>query len=149
MLRTSTNAHKPSICSLTQESQVGGMFSQPPTVSFWTGTPSNGQGARHWHIFIKEVAAAVRALQICSQKNSNLVFTVFMDNIAAEHAVGRGFSSNTLATSLMKGANLEQHRYYTRRIDTKWSPSDGPSRGFAVDATFTARVCADLDRLVL
>ena len=107
------------------------------------------QGAKQWHIFIKEVAAAVWSLQICSQKNSNLVFTVFMDNVAAEHAVGRGFSSNSLATSLMKGANLDKCRYYTRRIDTKWNPSDGPSRGFAVDADFTARVCADLDRLVL
>jgi hypothetical protein len=104
-------------------------------------------GATEWHIFIKEVAAAVWSMALCNRPYRFL--TVFIDNTAAEHAVGRGFSANEVATLLMRRSKIETVAFETRRIDTALNPSDGPSRGLDCDENFVKRACSSLDQYVV
>lgn len=81
-----------------------------------------------WHIFIKETAAAVWSLKRCVRFGDAILF---VDNTATQHAVRRGYSSNSIACALI--ASLGQVVCQVRRIHTLLNPSDEPSRGKDVD----------------
>ena len=107
----------------------------------------SGSASESWHIFIKEMAASLWSLSICNK--IGVEFVVFVDNVAAEHCLRRGFSSNLIANELMRGAQLESIRYESRRIHTSINPADKGSRGLECDIEKTLHTVQHLDLLVI
>ena len=83
---------------------------------------------REWHIFIKEVAAAIWSLKACQRFGRPVIF---VDNSAAQYAIQRGYSTNRVACSII--ANLGPIDFSIRRIHTSLNPSDENSRGLPLN----------------
>ena len=85
-----------------------------------------------WHIFIKEVAAACWSLQRFPEYGR---IALFVDNTAAQYALQRGYSSNTIALKCISYTFMNMLGTRTfHRITSKLNPADEPSRGLVVVA---------------
>lgn len=86
--------------------------------------------AKTWHIYIKEVAAAiwaVRAVAGLIPKDTRLILCV--DNTAAQFSLRRGYTSNAIAQSLIeKMYNGLTFDVQLERVHTKKNPADELSR---------------------
>eukprot|EP01059_Diplonema_ambulator_P029743 TRINITY_DN494_c0_g1_i11.p1 TRINITY_DN494_c0_g1~~TRINITY_DN494_c0_g1_i11.p1 ORF type:complete len:676 (+),score=72.51 TRINITY_DN494_c0_g1_i11:114-2141(+) len=74
------------------------------------------------HIFIKEVGAALEAIQLCARHCAGSVVQLMVDNLAAVHAIRRGHSSNFAANLLLLNM-YETAAQAGLQIEVEWVPT--------------------------
>lgn len=100
--------------------------------------PKTGQPfepCRADHIFLKEMFAAAKGLEICDQKIGCKGIHLVIDNTAVAGAVRRGYSTNTLGNEMLERISRCSHRKrLVHSVTSEDNAADSASRNLPLDA---------------